>query len=371
MTRLRRLFQHRALIVVVVLVGVVGVAMATQEQWHWLLEGDHAHTTGAVAPTLDDIDASTEALYRIAPDEGSELTYRVEESLAGRSGTATGTTRVLAGDIAVNLAEPAASRIGTIVMNVEMFTSDSTLRDKRIRHDFLESTHYPFATFEATDIQGMPDAIAPVASAELTITGDLTIKETTAPVTFTGSVSIDGDALRAEMTGTILMSTYDIGSIHVAGLAHTADEVDFDLTLVAGRAAGEVAAPDQNVLRTAEGDLEVGDGDFASSVQPILESGCVSCHSEGGPGWSTVELDTAGKAGEIADDLALVTAARYMPPWPASELSLPFEHDFSLTDQQIEAMDLADDLAGSDDIRLDMDFRRGDMQFIHNHQMLH
>ena len=42
-----------------------------------------------------------------------------------------------------------------------------------------------------------------------------------------------------------------------------------------------------------------------------------------------------------------------------------------LTDQQIEAMDLADDLAGSDDIRLDMDFRRGDMQFIHNHQMLH
>ena len=154
--RMRRLFQHRALIVVVFLVGVVGVAMATQEQWHWLLEGDHAHTTGAVAPTLDDIDASTEALYRIAPDQGSELTYRVEESLAGRSATVPGTTLVLAGDIAVNLTDPAASRIGTIVMNIEMFESDSALRDKRIRHDFLESTHYPFATFEATEVQGIP-----------------------------------------------------------------------------------------------------------------------------------------------------------------------------------------------------------------------
>ena len=42
-----------------------------------------------------------------------------------------------------------------------------------------------------------------------------------------------------------------------------------------------------------------------------------------------------------------------------------------LTDEQIEAMALADEFAGSDDIRLDMDFRPGDIQFLHNHQMLH
>ena len=42
-----------------------------------------------------------------------------------------------------------------------------------------------------------------------------------------------------------------------------------------------------------------------------------------------------------------------------------------LTDEQTEAMDLADELAGSDEIRLDMDFRPGDIQFLHNHQMLH
>lgn len=42
-----------------------------------------------------------------------------------------------------------------------------------------------------------------------------------------------------------------------------------------------------------------------------------------------------------------------------------------LTPEQTEAMDLADQLADSDEIRLDMDFQPGDIQFIHNHQILH
>jgi hypothetical protein len=42
-----------------------------------------------------------------------------------------------------------------------------------------------------------------------------------------------------------------------------------------------------------------------------------------------------------------------------------------LTPQQIEAMDLMDHLANDDAIRLDMDFQPGDIQFLHNHQILH
>lgn len=42
-----------------------------------------------------------------------------------------------------------------------------------------------------------------------------------------------------------------------------------------------------------------------------------------------------------------------------------------LTAAQVEAMDLVDSLAASDALRLDMDFRPGDMQFLHNHQILH
>ncbi len=42
-----------------------------------------------------------------------------------------------------------------------------------------------------------------------------------------------------------------------------------------------------------------------------------------------------------------------------------------LTELQIEAMDMLDALAASDALRLEMDFRCGDIQFLHNHQILH
>ncbi|HEX5612884.1 MAG TPA: TauD/TfdA family dioxygenase [Burkholderiales bacterium] len=42
-----------------------------------------------------------------------------------------------------------------------------------------------------------------------------------------------------------------------------------------------------------------------------------------------------------------------------------------LTQAQLEAMDLMDELANDPKIHLSMEFRPGDMQFLHNHQILH
>jgi len=42
-----------------------------------------------------------------------------------------------------------------------------------------------------------------------------------------------------------------------------------------------------------------------------------------------------------------------------------------LTDRQIAAMDLVDELAADPSLRLDMTLEPGDMQFLHNHQILH
>lgn len=42
-----------------------------------------------------------------------------------------------------------------------------------------------------------------------------------------------------------------------------------------------------------------------------------------------------------------------------------------LSAQEVEALDLFDDLANDAELRLDMEFRPGDMQFVHNHTCLH
>ncbi|MEO2017098.1 MAG: TauD/TfdA family dioxygenase [Fuerstiella sp.] len=53
------------------------------------------------------------------------------------------------------------------------------------------------------------------------------------------------------------------------------------------------------------------------------------------------------------------------------EAAQRFDNTPRLSELQIEAMDLLDDLAASDQFRLDMDFQPGDIQFLHNHQILH
>ena len=242
----------------------------------------------------------------------------------------------MAGEIAVNLADLAASRVGEIVVNVEMFQSDSALRDKRIRHDYLESSHWPFVRFRPTSIDGLDADFADGAAYEITITGELTVKETTRTETFTGTVSVGPDDLMATMSTTVLTSDYDVGPINIARLVHTSDEVILIFELFADRV--EVGSDPTGDLRREIPVPEFAAGRFAATVQPILETRCVSCHTTGGPAWSTLALDTAGDAAAIADDIAFVTGINFMPPWLPSDLSPEFVHDWSLSDDEIAAI---------------------------------
>ena len=296
---------------------VVGIAFATRGHWTWLLEDGSAQTVGAVAPALEDLDGDTDRLYRIRSDDRSSVTYSVEEVLAGTERTAEGTTTAVAGDIAVNTEDPSASRIGTIVVNIEQFRSDSALRDKRIRTDFLNSTDFPMAEFEATSIEGIPEDLDGGATAELTIEGDLTVAETTAPATFTGTATLDDDTLTADLTTTVLMSDYEVGPISVAGLVKTGDEVDLTFHLVADRTDIGTPAPDGRMLIVDAPTF--AEGDFADTIQPIVEARCASCHVDDGAGAHTIELATAGDVAEIADEIKLVTAGSIGTPLRAIE----------------------------------------------------
>lgn len=336
MAALRRLDLGRIVILAILMVGSIGVF--THEQWGWFFTDDEARTRDVEAPRVevDEIDAETERLFRIAPGNGSEIRYVVRERLAGTAKTTVGTTTVVAGDIVVDTEYPTRSTIGEIVVNVEMFSSDSSLRDKRLRHDYLESTHHPFARFVPTVVDGLPDELVEGTAVEVSIDGLLTVKETTLPVSFVGSVVLAGDRLTAEMSTVILGSDFDVGPINIARLAHTDDAITLEFDLVATEVAPESVATDS--LETDLPADEFAGGAFAGSVMPVLEQNCVGCHVSGGPGWSTLALDTAGDAAAIADDIALVTGAGYMPPWLPSDRSPAFHNDWSLSEAELDVL---------------------------------
>jgi hypothetical protein len=67
----------------------------------------------------------------------------------------------------------------------------------------------------------------------------------------------------------------------------------------------------------------------------------------------------------FADQITTVYARDFI------EAAQRFDYVPRLSQLQIEAMDMLDELAASDEFRLDMDFLPGDIQFLHNHQILH
>ena len=338
MGHIRRLDLGRVAILAVVAFGTA--ALLTKDQWDWVFSADEAQTQGVEAPTVDpeDVDEATERLYRILPDNGSAVRYLVQERLAGSSTTTVGVSTVVAGDMVINTDDPSLSRIGTVVANVEMFESDSNLRDKRLRHDFLESTHWPFVRFEPTRVDGYPTSLVDDTITDLTIVGDLTVKDTTLEVTFTGSVNVTEGRLTATMKAAILGSRWGVGPINIARLAHTDDEIVLIFDLVADRVDLESPRADEaDLVRVIEPD-EVAGGAFAEHVQPILEARCVACHTTDGPGWSTLAMETAADVAVIADDIALVTGAGYMPPWLPSDEGLPFHDDWSLSDAELDTL---------------------------------
>ena len=200
----------------------------------------HAEPTAAqpqVAPT--DLPASQPPgganVYHIVPGE-SQLKYEVYETFINdnnRLNLAVGTTSQVTGDVQIDPASPANSTLGEITADISQFQSDSSRRDNALRDRFIESARYPEVTFVAQSIEGLPASYQEGEQLALKISGDLTIRDVTKPVTFDATVKLEGDTLSGEAVTTILMSDFGFGPISIGGILNTEDEAKVTLTFVA------------------------------------------------------------------------------------------------------------------------------------------
>ena len=347
MARLKLLGRSHPFLTLVgaaLLVIAAGAAVAAKSLWDDFSPISVDYSV-PVAPTLEPANGD-QTVYRIDASR-STVAYEVTENLAGTEHTARGTTSGVAGDVLVDDADPSRSQVGEVVVNVQQFTSDQSLRDNRIRHEFLQSEKYPLARFATTSIDGLPDAVVDGTDYDVQLVGDLTVKETTAPVTLDATVRRTDDELHITATTTVSLSTFDVGPIRIVGLVSTGDDAVLDFDLVAVDSArhnvpGTISVP--------KDELATGGPSFADTVQPILERSCASCHEPNGSGSGEWQLATAADAADAASGLALVTQTRYMPPWPASDRGVPLLHSLRLPDDQIAAIKAWADAGGPLDV---------------------
>ncbi len=244
----------------------------------WFGIGGPQSTGEIAAPELVAGDVE-DVVYRIEPTL-SEVRYAVDEIFAGNPvSTAVGVTKTVAGDVLINTADPSRISVGTLVINVELFESNSSLRDARIRQDFLESSTYPEATFVPTEIIDFPESAAVGVPSTFKMRGDLTIKETTAEEVWDVTATLDGDVLTGTASTVVLMSTYDVGPISIAGFVETSDEValTFDFVAISTETDVESVLADLSASEVADTEVvaaevaEANDDEAASETDTTTD----------------------------------------------------------------------------------------------------
>jgi polyisoprenoid-binding protein YceI len=131
--------------------------------------------------------------------DGSRARFRAREQLARlpAPSEAVGTTSDVSGSIGVgpNGVVPEASKIS---VRMDTLTSDSSMRDRFIKMETLQTQRFPTAEFQPKDVSGLPWPLPTSGELTFQLTGDLTVHG----VTQTKTWDIDAQFAPSEVSGT-------------------------------------------------------------------------------------------------------------------------------------------------------------------------
>lgn len=201
------------------------------------LPASTAASTPAAGDTAVPVTGSGDDIrtYTILPDQ-SRASYEVGETFLNqnnRFSVAVGTTNVISGEVYLNFTHPEQSTLSDITIDISRLTSDSTRRDDQIRRNWLESTRFPTVTFKPTRVEGLPQQYAMGSDITFKVTGDMTVRDTTRPVTFDVSARLENDRLTGTATTQILMTDFNFQPPDIAGMLKAENQAKIKFEFVA------------------------------------------------------------------------------------------------------------------------------------------
>jgi polyisoprenoid-binding protein YceI len=168
--------------------------------------------------------------------EQSEVRFELDEDLRAVRITVVGSTNQIAGQIALNPADLSTAQVGVIQINARTITTDNNFRNRAIQNDILETTSYELITFTPTAVNGLPAAAEVGQELTFTIDGQLTIKETTLPITFNVTASLVSDTQISGTASAVVNRTeFGLDIPDVPSVANVEEEVELYIDFVANQ----------------------------------------------------------------------------------------------------------------------------------------
>jgi polyisoprenoid-binding protein YceI len=185
-------------------------------------------TAGTAAPVSAALPVGA-VRYTLVPAQ-SEARYRVREQLAALNfpNDAVGATKSMEGAIVFDekgTVVPSASRL---MVNVNTLKSDENLRDNFLRTSALQTGRYPTVTFVPTAIEGL--AWPPPAAGDLgfQMTGDLTVRNVTKPVTWQVKARADGGGVTGQAVTSFTFGDFGMQQPRVAVVLSVEDKIQLE-----------------------------------------------------------------------------------------------------------------------------------------------
>lgn len=186
-------------------------------------------------PTSQPTDQPTSqpTLFEILPAE-SQVRFILDEDLRGVRTTVVGATDQVAGQLALDLADPGATQVGIIQVNARTLLTDNNFRNNAIRNRILNTDQFEFITFTPTEVRGLPASAAIGDPVSFEIEGDLTIRDITNPVAFTVTATpVTTDRLEGQASATVDRADYNLVIPQVDGVANVDEAVRLEIDFVA------------------------------------------------------------------------------------------------------------------------------------------
>jgi polyisoprenoid-binding protein YceI len=167
----------------------------------------------------------------------SKASYKAREQLLGRNlpSDAIGTSSKVSGTIMLGAGGEPVAEQSQVTVDLSVLQSDERRRDNFIKQDTLQTSRFPNATFVPRDIEGLSVPMPSSGEATFQLSGDLTVRGVTRPVTWQVNASFANDQVSGTATTNVHMSDFGMTPPKVGPVLSIEDELALELNFTAAR----------------------------------------------------------------------------------------------------------------------------------------
>jgi polyisoprenoid-binding protein YceI len=164
----------------------------------------------------------------------SEASYAVREQLARLDfpSDAIGKTKAISGMITLNQDGSIDQANSKFTVDLSTLQSDENKRDGYVSRNILQTIQYPQAVFVPTQVTGLPEPMSQSGSHTFQMTGDMTIRDVTKPITWDVTANFNNGEITGTATTSFKFEDFNLNQPRVPVVLSVVDNITLNVNFV-------------------------------------------------------------------------------------------------------------------------------------------